>query len=165
MSTKLFKESIIGVEWDYEPEVKFVVGAKSDKLALTKDWEVRIIYKSGSKEVIIIKKGFRFEGSVPFWVWTASRVTNTTPEALPGWCLHDFLYILVKYNVVDRAEADLCLKFCLQDRFNFVQVNGVYYSVRSFGWMYVRKPATEAEEKDVFHILHAVFIEDKKYAN
>lgn len=145
----LFSKEIIAVTWINEPNVAYVVGATVDKLQLVDDMIYTIHYKGGTSKQLIIPKSFRFEGSVPSITWSLTRVTSSSPEALPGWCLHDMLYCLVKVNLVDRAEADLCLKFCLKNRFNFLQVSVVYYSVRVFGGIYANRTPTDADLIDI----------------
>ena len=144
--SEYFGSPVVGVSWDEEPCTQYVVGAKDDRLRLTKDWTFYVHLADGTIVMIIIFSEFRFEGSVPSAVWTLTRITNTTPEALPGWCLHDFLYLLIKLGLVAQAEADLCLEFALRGRFNVVQVTAVYRAVWTFGRLYANKPMDENEK-------------------
>ena len=145
----------IAVYWVEEPVTQHIPRSTEDRIRLKKDMEFLIDTKDSHGTLrgykIVVKVGFRFEGSVPSWAWSVSRITPTEPAALPGWCLHDFCYILVKLSLMTKEQADELLRLCLKDRFNAAQVKAVGFGVWAGGAPHCEPPATTNDILDIQH--------------
>jgi len=146
---------IIAVRWLKEPVCTVLPQEEDDRLQLVESWPVLMEVAGHRPVAYVIPAGFRFEGSVPRLFWRL--ITPADPAAWAAFCLHDWLYILVKIGVFTRADADECLRLALrQNGFGWLTVSAVYSGVRAFGWRYAGADLTDTERRELLSAGSAV---------
>jgi hypothetical protein len=98
------------------------------KLELVEEFEIRI-----NNQVILIPKGFRFDGaSIPNLVWGLINLKPTDAQVLIPALAHDFFYT---YHIFSREKSDKLFRDLLvQNGVNKWKVETMYRAVRMFGW-------------------------------